>query len=65
MSLPDERTRAVLWARALLEDLLDPKQTPRVPREVRERASAILKHFPRRYDMMHPASAFLPADDHD
>jgi len=52
MTLPDERTRAVFWARAFLLSLLDPKQTPKVPREIRLRARAVLKHYPRDLDLM-------------
>jgi hypothetical protein len=32
-------------------DLLDPKKTPRVPKEIRRRASALLRHYPSDYDM--------------
>lgn len=46
MTLPDERYRAVKSARDFLRDLLDPKKTPRVPREVRRRAASVLKHYP-------------------
>ena len=51
MTLPDERYRAVLAAERLLLDLSNPKLTPRVPRSVRDRARAVLRHFPSRYDM--------------
>jgi hypothetical protein len=34
-----------------LADLLDPKKTPRVPKEIRQQAGRMLKHFPRNYDM--------------
>lgn len=46
MTLPDERTRALLWAKEFLQDLLDPKKTPRVPLAVRRRARSVLKHYP-------------------
>jgi hypothetical protein len=46
MTLPDERLRALHQARDLLRGLLDPQQTPRVPREVRRWASRVLKHYP-------------------
>lgn len=55
MTLPDERTRAVLYARQFLRDLLDPKATPRVPRAVRERARRLLKHFPSSFDLRQSA----------
>ena len=51
MTLPDERYRAVRYAREFLRDLLDPKKTPKVPRAVRLRAHRTLKHFPGEYDM--------------
>ena len=51
MTLPDERYRAVLAAEQFLEDLMDPKKTPRVPREIRQRARSVLRHYPSRYDM--------------
>lgn len=52
MTLPHERTRAVLRAADFLRDLCDPKKTPRVPREVRERAGIILKHYPWKTDLL-------------
>jgi hypothetical protein len=46
VTLPYERMRALRSAEQLLCDLLDPKTTPRVPREVRQRARAVLRHWP-------------------
>ena len=51
MTLPDERRRAVAWAREFLLELLDPSKTPRVPLEIRMRARSILKHFPTKLDL--------------
>lgn len=51
MTLPDERYRAVKYARDFLRSLLDPKQTPKVPRAVRQQAGRVLRHFPGEYDM--------------
>lgn len=51
MTLPDERYRAVLAAERFLKDLLDRKQTPRVPAEIRARASSVLRHYPGSWDM--------------
>jgi hypothetical protein len=51
MTLPDERYRAVLAAERLLKDLCDPSKTPKVPKEVRERARSCLRHYPSSYDM--------------
>lgn len=46
MSLPDEKLRAVIWTKRFLQELLDPKATPRVPRAIRTRAGWLLRHFP-------------------
>ena len=51
MTLPDERYRAVRSAEQFLMDLLDPVKTPRVPRAVRQRARAVLRHYPGSWDM--------------
>ena len=51
MTIPSERTRAVLYTQDFLMDLLDPKKTPRVPKEIRRRASALLRHYPSDHDM--------------
>ena len=49
MTMPDERYRAIMYAKSLCEDLLDPKKTPRVSKEVRRRALGVLRHFPDDY----------------
>lgn len=46
MTLPFERTAAVLNTREFLLSLLDAKQTPRVPMKVRHEARRLLKHYP-------------------
>ena len=51
MTLPYERTRAVLYTEAFLTDLLDPRKTPRVPKQIRERAYSLLRHYPSKYNM--------------
>lgn len=53
MTLPTERTNAVLRTEQFLIDLLDPKKTPRVPKSVRQEAGRLLKHYPSKYDMEH------------
>lgn len=57
MTMPDERSRAVKFAREFLRDLLDPKKTPKVPRIVRKRALTVLRHFPGDYDIERAAEA--------
>jgi hypothetical protein len=51
MTLPDERYRAIQNARSFLRRLLDPAQTKRVPKTIRQQAYWVLKHFPGEYDM--------------
>lgn len=51
MTLPNERTRAVQMAREFMRDLLDPKATPKVPKEIRTRAYWVLRHFPADYEI--------------
>jgi hypothetical protein len=50
MTLPDERYRALLQGKKLLEELCDPGKTPRVPGIVRQRARGVLRHYPTSYD---------------
>ena len=51
MTIPTERTRALLYARDFLYSLLDPKQTPRVPRAIRREAGNRLRHYPAPYEI--------------
>jgi len=51
VTLPYERKNAVKRTEKFLTDLLDPKVTPRVPKEIRKQASSCLRHYPREYDM--------------
>lgn len=56
MTLPDERLRALRWARRFLTELMDPSKTKRVPSEIRKMARAVLKHYPLNYDIDRMAS---------
>jgi hypothetical protein len=51
MTLPDERYRSILQAKRLLEELMNPKLTPRVAAGIRDRARGALRHYPSEYDM--------------
>lgn len=51
MTMPDERYRAIKYAREFLRSLLDPKKTPRIPKSVRKEAGRVLRHFPGEFDM--------------
>lgn len=52
MTLPDERYRAVMWAKRFLESLAyDKKNYPRIPKAIRGEAHSILRHFPSEWEM--------------
>lgn len=51
MTLPNERYRSLQQAREFLRSLLDPKQTPRVPKAVRREAYRALRHYPNQYEI--------------
>ena len=57
MTLPDERYRAVKWAREFMYELLDPKKTPGIPSLVRDQARAVLRHYPSDWDMQQAAES--------
>jgi len=51
MTVPRERTNAVIFTEEFLKSLLDPKQTPRVPKSIRDQANRLLRHYPTQYEM--------------
>lgn len=51
MTLPNERYNAIKRTEQFLKDLMDPKATPRVPKEIRKQAYYCLRHFPGNYDL--------------
>jgi hypothetical protein len=51
MTMPFERTNAVLRTEQFLADLLDTKVTPRIPSSIRREARSLLKHYPSKFDM--------------
>ena len=51
MTLPDERYRAIMMAKKLMEDLSFSSEIKRVPLAVRQQARAVLRHFPSEYDL--------------
>lgn len=55
MTVPIERSRSVLETQKFLVALLDPKQTPRVPKAVRLWARRCLRHFPHTSDVVRAA----------
>lgn len=46
MTMPFERYRAIEQTREFLRSLLDPKQTPKVPAQIRRQAASCLRHYP-------------------
>jgi hypothetical protein len=55
MTMPDERYRAVLYAEEFLRALSDSNITKRVPKDIRQRARGILRHYPNTWDMQRAA----------
>lgn len=51
MTIPYERTRALIETKSFLQELQDPKLTPRVPAAVREIARKLLLHYPSYADI--------------
>lgn len=51
MTMPEEMFQAIRNARHFMVALMDPKQTPKVPKEVRKRARDRLKHFPSEFEV--------------
>jgi len=46
ISSPMQQVSAVVATRDFLLRLIDTKETPRIPREVRREARALLRHYP-------------------
>ena len=65
MTLPIERTNAVLRTEKFLMELCDPKKYPRVPRAVREEAGRLLRHYPSQYNMKYIEESFEPLEELD
>jgi hypothetical protein len=51
MTMPDERTRALLAAGEFLTELRDSLKTPGVPEVIREYALRVLRHYPDRREI--------------
>ena len=51
MTLPQEMFQSIRNARHFMVALMDPSQTPKVPKAVRQRARDRLKHFPSEYEI--------------
>jgi hypothetical protein len=62
MTIPIERTNAVLNVERFLMDLRDPKKYPRVPRAVRQEAGRLLRHYPSQYHMAYIKESFEEVD---
>ena len=51
MTMPNERFYAIRNTREFLVELMDPKKTPKVPKEIRLKAYYAIKHFPGEFHM--------------
>jgi hypothetical protein len=49
VTLPFEEKRAINYTRQFLFDLMIPSKTPRIPKEIRDRARSLLRHYPQEY----------------
>lgn len=58
MTMPEERTRALLWAGGFLIELA---RDERLPLDIRQRAVVIARHFPTIGDVAHMAMFRHPA----
>lgn len=52
MTTTEEMLRAIDSAHAFLFDLMNPQSTKRIPKEIRQRARRVVKHFPFSSDYM-------------
>lgn len=60
MTLPFEEKRAINYTREFLYDLLIPSRTSRVPKEIRDRARSLLRHYPAEYRV----DEFMPDEEY-
>jgi hypothetical protein len=51
MTMPDERIRALRFAKELLESLLSSEEWPELPNELRRQAQVTLRHYPTANDL--------------
>ena len=59
MTIPYERTRALIETKSFLLKLVDTKRLPRVPKSVRQHAEYLLRHYPS-YEDIELAHRALP-----
>jgi hypothetical protein len=51
MTLPDERYRSLVQTKKFLMELMSPHMTPRVPKDIRNQARWLLRHWPDDYHL--------------
>ncbi len=51
MTIPFERARAIRQTEQFLKELLDSTKTPRVPKNIRDQARHLLRHYPSLSDL--------------
>jgi len=51
VTTPDERVRALRFAKELLESLLSTEEWPEIPEELRRQARVSLRHYPTAADL--------------
>jgi hypothetical protein len=60
VTMPNERTRAILQTKEFLVELISAEETPGLPETVRREARRLLRHFPGLMEL-HLAHRALPA----
>jgi len=63
MTLPYENYTSLNNTRNFLKDLMDPKKSPKVPKQVRQRARNLLKHFPADFEVCEWISTYQKVAD--
>ena len=59
MTIPYERTRALIETKSFLLNFVDTRRLPRVPKSVRQHAEYLLRHYPS-YEDIELAHRALP-----
>jgi hypothetical protein len=51
MTIPFERARAIRQTEKFLKELMDSEKTPGVPKNIRDQAKHLLRHYPGLHDL--------------
>lgn len=51
MTMPTERTRALLFALDFLKEVLNKEKNPTIPDDIRRQAEVVLRHYPSKFEI--------------